>query len=113
MKLITYANDWAPSVGGIETVTMVLARGLAAWEATHPGERIAVTVVTQTPANGMNDSALPFRVVRRPSQLEFAKLVRSADIVHVALYGLLGFKVCFYYIPFMYVGYALVRSDGS
>jgi glycosyltransferase involved in cell wall biosynthesis len=84
MKLIAYANDWAPSVGGIETVTMVLARGLAAWEATHPGERIAVTVVTQTPANGMNDSALPFRVVRRPSQLEFAKLVRSADIVHVA-----------------------------
>jgi hypothetical protein len=26
-------------------------------------------------------------------------------------YGLLGFKVYFYYIPFMYVGYALIRSD--
>jgi hypothetical protein len=27
------------------------------------------------------------------------------------LYGLLGFKVYFYYIPLMYVGYALIRTD--
>ena len=27
------------------------------------------------------------------------------------LYGLLGFKTYFYYIPLMYVGYALIRSD--
>jgi hypothetical protein len=27
------------------------------------------------------------------------------------LYGLLGFKLYFYYIPLMYVGYALIRSD--
>jgi hypothetical protein len=27
------------------------------------------------------------------------------------LYGLLGFKLYFYYVPLMYVGYALVRSD--
>ncbi len=27
------------------------------------------------------------------------------------LYGLLGFKIYFYYIPFMYVGYALIRGD--
>jgi hypothetical protein len=27
------------------------------------------------------------------------------------LYGLLGFKTYFYYIPFMYVGYALIRHD--
>jgi hypothetical protein len=27
------------------------------------------------------------------------------------LYGLLGFKMYFYYIPFMYVGYAFVRGD--
>ena len=27
------------------------------------------------------------------------------------LYGLLGFKTYFYYIPMMYVGYALIRSD--
>jgi hypothetical protein len=27
------------------------------------------------------------------------------------LYGLLGFKTYFYYVPFMYVGYALIRGD--
>ena len=27
------------------------------------------------------------------------------------LYGLLGFKLYFYYIPLMYVGYALIRTD--
>jgi hypothetical protein len=27
------------------------------------------------------------------------------------LYGLLGFKLYFYYLPLMYVGYALIRSD--
>jgi hypothetical protein len=27
------------------------------------------------------------------------------------LYGLLGFKAYFYYLPFMYVGYALIRGD--
>jgi len=29
------------------------------------------------------------------------------------LYGLLGFKVDFYYIPLIFVGYALVRGDGD
>ena len=27
------------------------------------------------------------------------------------LYGLMGFKIYFYYIPLMYVGYALIRED--
>src|SRR5579862_4273427 len=84
MKLLIYAHDWAPSVGGIETVTMALARGLARWEVAHPEEKITVTVVTQTRAGNMNDSALPFRVVRRPAKRELAKLVRSANIIHVA-----------------------------
>jgi hypothetical protein len=29
------------------------------------------------------------------------------------LYGLLGFKVYFYYIPLMFIGYALIRNDGD
>lgn len=84
MKLLIYAHSWAPSVGGIETVTMVLALGLANWKATDAGEAIEVTLVTQASANGMDDSALPFRVVRQASQGELAKLVRSADIIHIA-----------------------------
>jgi hypothetical protein len=34
----------------------------------------------------------------------------NANSPHI-LYGLLGFKVYFYYIPLMYAGYALIRSD--
>ncbi len=26
-------------------------------------------------------------------------------------YGLLGFKVYFYYVPLLFIGYALVRND--
>lgn len=34
----------------------------------------------------------------------------NANSPHI-LYGLLGFKVYFYYIPLMYAGYALIRSE--
>ena len=34
----------------------------------------------------------------------------NANSPHI-LYGLLGFKVYFYYIPLMYIGYALIGSD--
>jgi glycosyltransferase involved in cell wall biosynthesis len=79
-----YAHDWCPSVGGIQTVTLSLARGLAAWGESHAGQAIEVTVVTQTPADGMNDASLPFRVVRRPSNRELFERIRTADVVHVA-----------------------------
>jgi glycogen(starch) synthase len=84
MKLLLYAHSWAPSVGGVETVTMDLAQGLATWAATHAGEEIVVTLVTQTLSNGMDDSALPFRVVRRPGFGHLIRLIREADIVHMA-----------------------------
>jgi glycosyltransferase involved in cell wall biosynthesis len=84
MKVLLYTHSWAPSVGGVETVTIVLARGLAGWEATHSGEEVAITLVTQTPANGMDDSAFPFRVVRRPGFGQLRRLIRDADVVHMA-----------------------------
>lgn len=65
-------------------MTMSLARGLARWEDNHAGQAIEVTVVTQTPAGGMDDACLPFRVVRKPSRRELFTLVRSSDIIHVA-----------------------------
>jgi glycosyltransferase involved in cell wall biosynthesis len=84
MKILLYTHSWAPSVGGVETVTMVLAQGLAEWEGTHSGEKVAITLVTQTPANGMDDSKFPFRVVRRPDFGELLRLIRDADVVHMA-----------------------------
>jgi glycogen(starch) synthase len=78
-RLLIYVHDWAPTVGGIQTVTQALARGVAeadSWQ-------MAVTLATMTPANGMDDAALPYRVVRRPGSLALLRMVMEADVVHV------------------------------
>jgi glycosyltransferase involved in cell wall biosynthesis len=84
IRLVFYCHDWFPLVGGVQTVTLSLATGLADWGKTHASESFEVIFVTQTPANGMDDSKLPFRVVRRPSVREVFDLVRSADLLHLA-----------------------------
>jgi glycosyltransferase involved in cell wall biosynthesis len=84
IKLLLYSHDWLPVVGGIQTVTLSLATGLAQWGNTHQGESIEVIFVTQTPANGMDDSALPFRVVRHPSLRQLIALFRWANIIDLA-----------------------------
>ena len=40
--------------------------------------------MTETPAGDFDDAALPFRVVRRPGKLTLCRLLRDADVVHVA-----------------------------
>ena len=40
--------------------------------------------MTRTAANGMDDSALPYRIIRRPSLLQLARLIREADVIHIA-----------------------------
>lgn len=84
LRLLIYSHDWAPSVGGIQTVVMSLARGFAQWSQTHPDEKIEATLVTRTPAGEMDDNKLPFRVVRRPNAYALFKLVCQADLVHCA-----------------------------
>jgi glycosyltransferase involved in cell wall biosynthesis len=84
MKLLLYVHSWAPSVGGVETINMVLARGLAEWTGGHRAEEVTVTLVTQTPAYGMDDSTLPFRVVRCPELSQLIRLIREADLLHMA-----------------------------
>jgi glycosyltransferase involved in cell wall biosynthesis len=97
IKLLLYSHDWFPLVGGVQTVTLSLAKGLADWGRTHPGESIEVLFVTQTPANGMDDHQFPFRVLRRPSRRELIRCIRSADILHLAgptLLPLLFARLC-------------------
>lgn len=84
MKLLLYAHDWAPTIGGVQIITMELARGLSVWAETHGGPAVEVTVATPTPADGMNDAALPFRVVRRPGLGELVRLIKEADVIHLA-----------------------------
>jgi glycosyltransferase involved in cell wall biosynthesis len=83
-KLLLYSYDWWPLVGGIQTATLELARGICEWSKAHLEGAWEVTLVTQTPADGMDDFALPFRVVRRPSILQLSRLFLSADVVHLA-----------------------------
>jgi glycosyltransferase involved in cell wall biosynthesis len=84
LRVLIYTHYWFPVIGGVQTVTLSLARGISGWEETHYGEKVEVTLATQTPAGGMDDRRLPFLVVRRPSKHDLFKLIRSVDVVHVA-----------------------------
>jgi glycosyltransferase involved in cell wall biosynthesis len=82
MKLLIYTHPFAPMIGGIETYTMLLARGLSNGRQTGGG-LVEVTVVTQAAANGMDDARLPFRVVRRPGVARLARLIWQTDVLHI------------------------------
>jgi glycogen(starch) synthase len=87
MNLLLYTHFWAPSVGGVETIAMSLAEGLAnlppATTPTPVEDTIHVTLVTHTPAGSMDDSLFPFRVVRQPSLQAMIRLIRSSDLLHI------------------------------
>jgi glycosyltransferase involved in cell wall biosynthesis len=84
LKLLIYAYDWAPFVGGVQTVTKDLAEGIYSWSKAHADQAIDVTLITETPCGSMNDSVLPFRVIRRPGLAVLLAHIWSADIVHLA-----------------------------
>ena len=84
MKLLIYTRHWAPSVGGVETITKTLAEGLVARLKVHTEEPIEVTLITKTPAGSLNDSELPYRVVRNPRLLQLIHEIRITDVVHLA-----------------------------
>ena len=84
LRLLLYSYDWAPLVGGVQTITLDLAEGLHEWSRSHNDEAIDVTLITETPAGSMDDSNLPFPVIRRPSLSALFNHIRAADVVHIA-----------------------------
>ena len=72
MNILVTSVPFAPSVGGIETVTRLLA---AEFDALGHD----VTVATLTPASGPEES--PFRVLRRPAAGALLRAMRRADVV--------------------------------
>ena len=84
MKLLVYSHYFAPSVGGVETIVLALARGLAELQDSGGAPQFEVTLVTQTPAGNYDDTALPFRTIRQPGFVQLWRLVRDSDVVHVA-----------------------------
>lgn len=89
MKLLLYSHYFAPGIGGVESIVMSLARGLAELRAADGVREFDVTLVTQTPGENFDDGSLPFPVVRRPGFWKLFRLVRNADIVHIAGPGFL------------------------
>jgi glycosyltransferase involved in cell wall biosynthesis len=84
MKLLLYSHFFAPSIGGIETIVLSLARRLAGLRGPNGKARFDITVVTETPVENFDDRALPFRVVRQPGLVRLWTLIREAELVDVA-----------------------------
>jgi glycogen(starch) synthase len=84
MKLLIYSHFFSPSIGGVESFVMSLARGLAQHHSSEKSAAFEIILVTQTPAANFDDSTLPFRVIRRPGANHFRQLIREADVVHIA-----------------------------
>lgn len=79
MNILIYTHAFAPTIGGAQKYVMLLAEGLAAKAAD-----LQITVVTPTPADGYDDAALPFRVVRQPTMRQLWRLIAAADMVQLA-----------------------------
>lgn len=71
MNILFSSHVFAPSVGGIEQMSLMLAGEFA-----RRGH--AVALVTQTPASGVDD--YPFAVYRRPSPWQLLQLLRRSDV---------------------------------
>jgi glycosyltransferase involved in cell wall biosynthesis len=84
MKILIYSHFFAPSVGGVESIVLSLARGLADLRRPNGSPEFELTVVTATRADNFDDNVLAFRVVRQPNLLQLWNLIRSSNIVHIA-----------------------------
>ncbi len=84
MKLLIYSHFFAPSVGGVETVVMDLAQGLARCKDREGRPEFEIKLVTQTPGGNYEDDAAGFPVIRQPSLGTLRALVRKADVLHIA-----------------------------
>ena len=80
MRILIYTHAFPPMIGGIETITMQLAKGLAS----QFGECAEVCVVTPGTKKIDGEDKFPFQLVRKPSLAQVARLVWKADILHIA-----------------------------
>ena len=71
MKILVCTHVFPPSVGGIETVTRILAEQFTRLGAT-------VTVVTPTPGEPISAD---YKLIRRPSLRQLRALARASDLV--------------------------------
>jgi glycosyltransferase involved in cell wall biosynthesis len=107
-RLLILSYAFAPSIGGIETVSDLVARGLAR-------RSVEVTIVTVTPQAGPEAEA-PFRVVRGPGPWRLLREMARADRVLASNLSLrLGWPLWCVFLrkPFVLVHHTTVaRTDG-
>jgi len=84
MRVLIYTHVFAPKIGGVETVVMSLATGLAGLKECDGTLSARVVVVTPTQRGAFDDESLPFLMVRQPSLREVTRLIRATDVVHLA-----------------------------
>ena len=84
MNILICSTVWSPSIGGVQSVTSTLARGLAGESARSVDDPIELTVATPTPAGETLDQDEMFRVVRDAGILRLSWLLWRSDIVHLA-----------------------------
>jgi glycosyltransferase involved in cell wall biosynthesis len=87
MKILIYCEYFAPLAGGVQTAVQLLAGGLANLNQNEHDTGLThfeVTVATTTPASGMDDSTLAYRVIRKPGFARLFQLNREADVIHLA-----------------------------
>jgi hypothetical protein len=84
MNLLIYSHYFAPGVGGVETIVQSMAAGIAEPRTLNGDREFNVTVVTETAADGHDDTKFPFHVVRRPGVIRLCQLVRASDVIHKA-----------------------------
>jgi glycosyltransferase involved in cell wall biosynthesis len=84
MNLLIYSHYFAPSVGGVESIVQSLATGVAELRTLNGDREFNVTLVTETPAGGCDNTKFPFRVVRHPGVIRLWQLVRDSDVIHAA-----------------------------
>jgi glycosyltransferase involved in cell wall biosynthesis len=108
MHVLLYSTVFWPRLGGIETVTDVLATQLVTLG--H-----LCTVLTETPLEGQPELERPFEIVRQPGRRQRLALVKGADIVHVngAMLALYPYAVLAG-VPFVWThnGYQVSCVDG-
>src|SRR5215467_9080898 len=93
MKILLWSCSFRPSIGGIETMTDILAREFIA--VGHD-----VTIVTRTEASATADH--PFKVCRRPSCRQLIRLVAECDVfVHNHLSLKVALPLLFFRRPWL------------
>jgi glycosyltransferase involved in cell wall biosynthesis len=109
MRILLCSYAFAPSLGGIETVSQLLAEILA--QRDHD-----VTLVTSTPGNGQEEN-LSFSVVRKPGIRRLISEISRADLVlqsNISLH--LGWPLWTLFLrkPFVVVHHTpIARPDGT